>query len=213
MNDLKKLLAAILTKRKATPTEHSILIGLTGIDGAGKSYVTEKLVAQLERDNFRVAVIDVNDWLNLPQKRFSKESPAEHFYENAIRFQEMFRRLIVPLKQTRSIHLEADIIRGAATEYHKHVYHFENIDCILLEGSYLFKRAFYHYFDLKVWINCTFETALKRVLQRAPQGLSPEETIHAYQTIYFPAQRLHFAKDKPYSIADIIISNDSRIID
>jgi uridine kinase len=212
MNDLKKLLAAILAKRKATPAQHSILIGITGIEGAGKSYITEKLVAKLEPNDLRVAVINIDDWMNLPHKRFNKENPAEHFYENAIRFKEIFKQLIVPLKETRSVHLEADITRGAATRYHKHIYHFEDVDCIILEGSYLFKRAFYHYFDLKVWINCTFETALKRILQRAPEGLSSEEIIHAYQTIYFPAQRMHFAKDKPYSIADMIISNDSRII-
>jgi uridine kinase len=212
MNNIKKLLAAILAKRKAIPAERSLLIGITGIDSAGKGYITEKLVAQLEQNDLRVVSVNIDGWLNLPDKRFNSENPAEHFYENAIRFEEMFEQLIVPLKETRSIHLEADFAAETGSEYRKHTYHFEDVDCIILEGIYLFKQAFHHYFDLKIWVNCTFETALKRVLQRVQEGLSPEETIRAYETIYFPAQRIHFVKDNPYSVADMIISNDSRII-
>jgi uridine kinase len=212
MNNIKKLLAAILAKRKALPAERSILIGITGIDGAGKGYITEKLIAQLEQNDLRAISINIDGWLNPPHKRFNGANPAEHFYENAIRFEEMFEHLIVPLKETRSVHLEADFAAETASEYSKHLYHFEDVDCIVLEGIYLFKQALHHYFDLKVWVNCTFETALKRALQRSQEGLSPEETIRAYETIYFPAQRIHFAKDNPYSIADMMISNDSRII-
>jgi uridine kinase len=212
MNDIKKLLTATLAKRKEVPVERSLLIGITGIDGAGKGYVTEALVARLQQQELRAVAIHLDGWLNLPHKRFSKEKPAEHFYENAIRFEELFQQLILPLKETRSVHMEADFAEETAPQYRKHIYDFSDVDCIVLEGIYLFKKAFQDYFDLKVWVNCTFETALKRALQRAQEGLSPEETARAYETIYFPAQRLHFVKDNPYSAADMIINNDSRII-
>jgi uridine kinase len=212
MNDIKRLLAFLLAKRKEIPVERSLLAGITGIDGAGKGFVAAALVAQLQQKGLRAVVINLDGWLNLPHKRFSEENPAEHFYENAIRFAELFEQLIVPLKENRSIHLEADFAEESATEYRKHLYHFEDVDCIVLEGIYLFKPAFQHHFDFKVWVNCTFETALKRALQRAQEGLSPEATRRAYETIYFPAQRLHFLKDNPYSAADMILNNDSRII-
>jgi len=72
-------------------------------------------------------------------------------------------------------------------------------------------QAYYGYFDLSFWVECTFETALERALRRGQEGLPPAETIRAYQTIYFPAQRLHFVRDHPQAMADMIITNDPRL--
>jgi hypothetical protein len=58
---------------------------------------------------------------------------------------------------------------------------------------------------------CSFETALERALHRGQEELPPDETISAYQTIYFPAQRIHFARDDPRRAADLIISNDPQL--
>ena len=78
----------------------------------------------------------------------------------------------------------------------------------MLEGIYLLKRAFRRYYDLTLWVDCSFETALVRALRRGQEGLSPDETIRVYQTIYFPAQYIHFALDNPQSSADVILDND-----
>jgi uridine kinase len=78
----------------------------------------------------------------------------------------------------------------------------------LLEGIFLFKPTYRHYFDLKVWIDCSFATALQRTIARAQEGLSPAETKRAFETIYFPAQRLHLERDKPREHADVIFDND-----
>ena len=82
---------------------------------------------------------------------------------------------------------------------------------MVLEGAYLFKRAYRGHFDLAVWVDCSWETALERSIARAQEGLSPDETVVAYRTIYFPAERLHFALDDPKSSADLVVINDHRI--
>ena len=133
---------------------------------------------------------------------------AAHFYEKAIRFDEMFQKLILPLKQNRSHHLIADAAEETAPEFKKREYDFKNVDVILLEGIFLFKKAFRRFFDLKIWIECGFETALERAIARSQENLSPEETVKAYQTIYFPAQKIHFAKDNPQTFADLTFTND-----
>jgi uridine kinase len=83
------------------------------------------------------------------------------------------------------------------------------VDVILLEGIYLLKEAYRQLYDLSIWIECSFETALKRAVARAQEGLTPAETIRAYQTFYFPAQRLHFEFDAPMRAADIVLRNDA----
>src|SRR5262249_36491060 len=157
--------------------------------------------------------INVDGWLNLPSRRFSSVNPAEHFYTHAIRFEEMFARLVLPLKECRSCRLVAEL--GDATDaeaYRQHTYVFADIDVILLEGIFLLKRAHRDYLDLSFWIGCTFETALERALARGQEGLSPEETVRDYETIYFPAQRIHFDRDSPRGSATAVLNNDPRIL-
>ncbi len=211
ISDLAAAIAPILNQRAATPPDRAVLVAISGIDGSGKGYMTAQLAADLAQTPLKIATINIDGWLNLPDKRFSQEQPAEQFYQQAIRFTEMFEQLVLPLQARRSLYLEADFAEETASHYRKHIYEFANIDVILLEGIYLLKSAFQPYYDLSIWIECSFETALDRAINRAQEGLPPEETIQAYQTIYFPAQQLHFQRDRPQHAATFIYCNDPRL--
>ncbi|HWM24957.1 MAG TPA: hypothetical protein VNP98_09030 [Chthoniobacterales bacterium] len=208
MAKLHAVTRQILGTRVSIPAQRSVLVAITGIDGCGKGYLTAQLLQQLRAEGVRVAIINVDGWLNLPQVRFASSNRAEHFYLHAIRFDEMFGQLILPLRERRTLRLEANYAEETATEYRKHTYEFEELDVILLEGIYLLKRPFQAYYDLSVWIECSFETALKRAIARAQEGLIPEATAEAYRTIYFPAQEIHFQRDDPRRAATVIADND-----
>lgn len=190
-----------------TPATRSKLVGISGIDGSGKGYATNQINDHLTAAGLKTAVINIDGWLNLPHVRFDPNDLAGNFYRNAIRFDEMFEQLVLPLRERREVDLIADFAEETATGYRKHNYRFADIDVVLLEGIFLFKREFVHYCDLKIWIDCSFETALARAIARSQEGLSPEATINAYETIYFPAQRFHFDLDDPRTAADIHIDN------
>jgi uridine kinase len=184
-----------------------MLVGISGIDAGGKGYVTDRLSRELTSRGCKPAVINIDGWLNLTPIRFDHSDLAGNFYRNAIRFDEMFSQLVLPLREDRSIDVTADLAEETADEYRKHNYRFDDIDIILLEGIFLFKRELIQHYDLKIWIDCPFDTALERAVARSQEGLSPEATISAYETIYFPAQRIHFGLDDPRSAADIRIDN------
>jgi len=186
-------------------------VAVTGIDGSGKTYLASRFAEILQQADLRVALINIDGWLNLPLVRFSGQNAALNFYEHAIRFDELFRTLVLPLKAGRHAEVEADFVEETATAYRRRTYTFEDIDLILLEGIYLLKRQFQQLYDLSVWIDCTFDTALERAIERGQEHLPSEEVIRAYQTIYFPAQRIHFERDDPRRAASLIFPNDPRI--
>jgi len=193
--------------------DRAVLIALTGIDGCGKGYLTGLLVQALQHSGVRPAPINIDGWLNLPHIRFGGRDPAEHFYRHAIRFDECFSQLVFPLRDHRQIRLEANYTEETASSYRQHRYESYDIDVVVLEGIYLLKRELQGHYDLAVWIECTFETALRRALARAQEGLSPAETVEAYQTIYFPAQEIHLLRDDPRGAADLIVTNDPLLSD
>jgi uridine kinase len=214
MLSLDPLLSAIIARRKQISGERALLVGISGIDGSGKGFVAAKIAGSLGKaagvtaPGYHVALIGVDGWLNLPHVRFNREKPADHFYENAFRFEEMFETLVLPLSENREIDLRMDFSEETATEYRKQRYQFRAIDIILLEGIFLLKKDLRHHFDLTCWVDCSFETALGRAVKRCQEGLPPLETVHAFQTIYFPAQQIHFERDAPQPAADFVLPNE-----
>lgn len=195
--------------RAETAHTRALLVGISGIDGSGKGFITQQLAEQLHEAGWNIAVISADDWLNLPEVCINRDNYAEHFYNHAMRLDEMFAQLIIPLKQNRETSLTADCADAKATTYHERRYAFRNVDIVLLEGIFLFKPSYRHHFDHTVWIDCSFELALKRAIDRGQEGLPPTETIKAFETIYFPAQRIHLARDNPREVADYIFTNNN----
>lgn len=209
MNRLDEVVRKIRERRKNTPDTRSLLVGVSGIDGCGKGYLTTQLQAHLALQGVIPAVLNMDHWLNLPEKRFDQNAPAANFYENAIRLDQFFSDLVLPLRAQRSIHLTADIVEETDSDYRKHTYDYKDVSVVLVEGIFLFKPQYRRYFDLAIWIDCSFPTALARAIDRAQEGLSPANTIATYETIYFPAQRIHLAQDQPRENADLILDNDT----
>ena len=211
MLTLQTVVGGIVDTRRSIPAQRSVLSAITGIEGCGKGYVTSRIVDALQTKGVRAVSINIDGWLNLPNRRFDTSNPAEHFYLHAIRFEEMFTQLILPLRDHRSLCIVANYAEETATEYRRHVYEFEDVDVIALEGIYLLKRAFQAHYDLSIWIECSFDTALERAISRAQEGLLPEETIRVYRTIYFPAQEIHLQRDNLKAGTTLIINNDTRL--
>ena len=208
MTRIDDVVREILERRASVAETRSLLVGVSGIDGCGKGYLAAQLEARLALHAVTPAIVNVDGWLNLPETRFDQSAPAENFYKNAIRFDEFFSQLIMPLRDRRSVHLVADYVEETACHYRKHTYDVKDVSVVLVEGIFLFKPQYRNYFDLRIWIDCSFPTALARAINRAQEGLSSAGTIAAYETIYFPAQRIHLAKDRPRENADLIFQND-----
>lgn len=208
MTAVEQTIGLIVAKREIVLGSRSLLVGLSGIDGSGKGYLARQISAGLRSRGFRVASLAADDWAAAPEQRFNPNRPAEHFYAHGFRFEEMFRDLFLPLKTQRSRRLQALRSNESQSALGPHVFDFHNVDIILLEGIFLLKREHRGHFDVMIWVDCSFETAMKRAVQRAQEGLPPDETARAYETIFFPAQHVHFARDRPREMADLVINNN-----
>jgi uridine kinase len=197
----------ILACRAQSDPSRSILAGVSGIDGSGKGFVASRMLQRLLEQHIHAVVVAGDGWLNLPTVRFNARTPGPHFYENALRMDEMFEQLVLPLKRNRSHRGVMNFAEETATTYRMQPCAFENVDVIVLECIFLFKRRYRHHFDVAIWIDCSFERALERAIGRAQEGLTEADTVRAYQTVYFPAQRIHLDQDRPRETADLIIDN------
>ncbi|MDJ1176483.1 uridine kinase family protein [Roseofilum capinflatum] len=208
LNDIHKAVDRIEQARSQISGDRSLLVALSGIDGSGKGVISNEILSMLTTRNLNIALIGLDAWHHPQSIRFNPDNPAQHFYDNAFRWQELFDSLILPLKQNKSIYLQAKSLDLKTDRFYDSTYDFKDIDIILFEGIFILKKPWIDEYDLKIWVDCSFETALNRALSRGQEGLGEEETIRDFQTIYFPAQRIHFERDNPTASASLIINND-----
>lgn len=184
------------------------LVALSGIDGSGKSHLAAELGTRLERCGIRTAVIGVDPWQSAKSHRIQPRDPGRAFYERAIRFEALFETLVDPLVRTRGIDRVFEARRNDNDLVYPKHYRFEDIELVILEGIFLLRADLVPRYDLSVWVDCSFETALARAHARNQEGLSAGDIEREYGEIYFPAQRLHFALDSPRDTADLVLPND-----
>lgn len=172
MTNIDEVVREILQRQANVPATRSLLVGVSGIDGCGKGYLAAQLQAHLALHGIIPVILNVDGWLNLPEKRFDRNAPAVNFYENAIRLDQFFSQLVLPLRDRRSIHLIADFVEETASEYRKHIYDYTDVSVVLVEGIFLFKPQYRKHFDLTIWIDCSFATALARAIARSGRTIS-----------------------------------------
>src|SRR5215471_15370331 len=115
-------IARIDSIRHRVSPRRAALVAVSGIDASGKGYLSRELTRGLEERGCQVALINVDGWLRLPHERFSATEPARHFYTHAIRFEQMFAQLIVPLREWRRIDVEVDFAEETASSYRRKSY-------------------------------------------------------------------------------------------
>lgn len=203
IEDVTVLAAAIIGMRR-NPPGHAVLVGISGVDSDENAEAGRSLAASLECAGLRVARIRDQGWHNLPEKRFNMKWPARHYYENALRHDDMFDDVVIPLAFERSVHVECHHAHETSCQYETVRYDHDDIDVVIVESLFLYKRARRSLFDFAIWVDCTFDRALDRAVARCSEPA--ERTVRAYETIYFPAQRIHLRADEPQRLADVVYS-------
>jgi uridine kinase len=211
INELQDLIPDVVAQRSRLRPSESLLLAVSGIDASGKGYVAARISELLHLNGLNAVTIGVDPWLGDPRQWSGKQDAAELFYRYGIRFDDLFRALVLPLKQHRSITLPATLRRQIDSGQYGHIYDYRDVDVIILEGIFLLKRALRSHHDISLWVECSFRTSLERALQRNQEGLPPALIARDYHSVYHPAQRIHFAVDHPRGSADQVFVNDPRL--
>jgi uridine kinase len=208
MDAIDALADKIVLQLKEYDKQRLFTVAISGIDASGKGYVSKLLQEELESKGYKIANVNIDSWQNPLPIRLQKDNAAENVYDNIFRWNDFFEQLIFPLQENKSIYLETNGIRSDADVYYPLIYEYRNVSILIIEGILLFKEKYLPYYDYKIWIECSFETGLKRAIKRNVERLDTEQLISDYNTYYYPAQRLHFENDKPIMAADRVFDNN-----
>lgn len=201
--------------RPPRPGNVAALLGISGIDASGKSTLAREVASVLSERGVPHVLLSV-DWFHtpadvrfqpgaLPAHAAAASDPGEHFYRHAFRWDDLFDTLIDPLLASGSCDAEVGIHDMPTDRITPRRIVHTGVRVVVLEGIFIFRSEAVNRFDLRVWIDCPFETALRRALARNQEGGTPDSLRADYQRVYFPAQRHHIERDRPAERCDVIL--------
>jgi len=162
-----------------------IIIAVDGYGGSGKSTLCKELT-KLIPDSM---TIQTDDFIKYPHA----PNDFEHDWtaiENIV-----LKKLKTASEVTTATYDWNSLGPKAETQDVKHI--------VLIDGIGLLEEKYLHYYDVKIWIDCPYETALDRGKKRdkEEQGSDHDEL---WDTVWGPGSKLYFDRAHPDTKADIL---------
>jgi uridine kinase len=187
------------------------IVGISGIDCAGKSTLTRRLADELRSAGEDVVVIG-GDGFNRPRSERSPRPAKDPDYGFA--YDQLIRELLEPARTGGRVEARLRVKDWERDAWAEQDYAVEPGAIVLVEGVFLFRPEVVPVLDLKVWLEISFDDALARALERDADAMGGEPGVRErYATRYFPGQRAHLERDRPHEQADVVLGQDSPVVD
>jgi len=208
MVDREILLKGIAEMINSIQRRHPVRVAIDGVDAAGKTVFADELKPLLE-DRGREVIRSSIDWFHNPRRlrHVRGRMDPEGYYLDSFNYRALLDYLLLPLGPGGSL-----VYMDKAFDYRLD----QRLDepfkkagaaaVLLFDGIFLLRPELEHVWDLKIYLDVTFEESLRRGLDRAADCSSEVEDL--YMNRYIPGQKLYHIHSAPQRKADIVIDNN-----
>jgi HAD superfamily hydrolase (TIGR01549 family) len=182
----------------------TFVIGISGIDGSGKTRFAEGLEKYLIAYNNQVQAIHLDDFHNPKKIRYAGKNQAENYFKRSFNIGLITQKLLKPLQRKKAFSTEMTLLDWRTDKYGIEIeFTFTPDTIVIFDGVFLLRKELAPYIDLKIFLDITFEESKKRALLRDPQAI-----LKKYNEKYLPAQARYLKEYPPEKTADLIIDNN-----
>ena len=191
---------------QSTSDARPLLVGIDGVDGAGKSHFAARLADRLAALARPVIQSSVDYFHNPRAIRYAAEKELHvSFFENSFNYDALKIKLLDPLVSNQGgfvylRHFDHRVDAEVLVEPTR-------IDrrCILVfDGIFLHRPELKDYWDFSIFLDVPFEETYTRMSQRDGCTPKPDDPQNSR---YFIGQQLYLAQDKPKESATLVIDN------
>ena len=193
---VKDIYAKLMNAKDANKT---ILVGIDGCGGAGKSTLAKALK---EVSPQKVTVIHMDDFYKpSPLRTLVKENDIGGIWD----CERVKNQVLLPLKRNQNAEYQRyDWNEDVLAEWH-------NVPAgglVVIEGCYSLIHELESYYDFKIWVESPRELRLTRGIER-----DGEEKRPLWEDLWMPAEELYMKSQKPMDRVDLIIDGTGRSSD
>ncbi len=188
---------------KIKQKDKAFVIGINGIDGAGKTKFAESLEDYLNTKGYQTQLIQIDDFHNPKAIRYAGKDQADNYYNKSFNTNLIVKKLLSPIKERRPLSLNYTALDLNTDEYElNRTFNIDQNTIVIVEGVFLFREKLVPYIDYKIFLDIPLEESKRRAIIR-----DSEADIKKYDVKYLPAQAKYLDEHPPRKVADIIIDN------
>jgi len=189
------------TRRKHK--DRAFVIGINGIDGAGKTKFADSLGKFLISQGHETQSIHLDDFHNPTAARYAGEDQIENYFNRSFNINLVVEKLLVPLRRNSAFSTRLTLLDWHTDKYDiEREFSFTQNTIVIFEGVFLFRKELSSYIDYKIFLDIPFEESLKRAVIR-----DSEDILNKYESKYLPAQAKYLEEYPPHKLADMVIDN------
>lgn len=192
--------------KEATKKKHkdkARVIGINGIDGAGKTRFAEVLETYLKSLGHETQLIHLDDFHNPEAVRYAGGDSPENYFNRSFDINLIIEQLLSPINKKIPISLKLKTLDLKTDKCEiEREYAINRDTVVIFEGVFLFRKELAPYLDYKVFLEIPFGESKARAKARDTQ-----EYYEKYDIKYLPAQAKYLKEYPPAKTADIIIDN------
>jgi phosphoglycolate phosphatase-like HAD superfamily hydrolase/uridine kinase len=183
--------------------DKAFVIGINGIDGAGKTQFAESLEKYLIAHKHKTQAIHLDDFHNPKAIRYARKNQAENYYNSSFDVSLIVEKLLSPIHKRNTLSSSLKVLNLSTDKYDiKRDYAIDRNTIVIIEGVFLFRKQLSPYIDYKVFLDIPFGESKSRARAR-----DSEEVINKYDGKYLPAQAKYLEEYPPSQVADMDIDN------
>jgi uridine kinase len=198
-----ELFSKIIGEVESRKGDVVFMVGIDGVDAAGKTTFAASLSEELRKRNHNVIEASMDGFHNPREIRYKqgKDSP-EGYYRDSFNINAVMVLLIEPLRDGRLYQTQAfDYKTNLATPFAGTLA--EPGAILVFEGVFSFGEDLRAFWDYRVYLDISPEESLRRGVERDPDEKA--EITRKYRVRYLPGQELYKDEAKPRETADIIV--------
>ena len=184
------------------------IVGISGIEASGKSTITDELANRLSTLGHDVLVIRGDEFSTTKAVRNNNPDTVRGYLDDAYDYSHLSLRVLEPLRSaavTEISYVSTDPETDDAVESHARV---SERALVIVEGVLLFRGPMLDQFDLRIWVDVSFDESLRRAVMR-PRDLhyygDAESIVSRYESRFHPAQKIHAREDRPQLTSHVIV--------
>lgn len=202
--DLESLAVRIayLADRQAA----NLIVGISGLEAAGKSTTADRLTDLLSS---RQVIVIRGDWFSRAKEaRNADPDPVAGYLNDAYDYEYLRSEVLGPMAGTTGGDIAIETLEPTTDGVTRRTFSWGEGAIVIVEGVLLFRGRMKSCFDYRIWIDVDFKESRFRASQRKRDlDYYPSVTalLARYATRFHPAQQLHIMEDDPDGTAHGIL--------
>lgn len=191
--------------KKLHDPNRTVIVGIDGLGGAGKSTVSEELYKLFREGNYSIEILHIDDFIHPKAVRYNDSyAEWECYYNLQWRYDYLINRVIMPIKRG-DFNAPIELYDKDNDTYYLKETAVPSGSIVIIEGIFLQREELRDVFDFMIYIDIPEAIRLERVLERDGYIGDKEQIKAKYNNRYFPAERHYVETCSPSDRADYVV--------